>query len=154
MEQIGKLFFFHSDIILIVDDQPANLKVLLFFLQEKNFELRILQSGMRALDMLRDLTPDIILLDILMPGMDGFEICKKIKANKRLADIPVIFMTALDTLEDKVAGFEAGGVDYMGLVLTSANMGHKKYSSLVLAGCVFQEIVLGLRKDKMNIHKK
>ncbi|MCI5224756.1 MAG: hybrid sensor histidine kinase/response regulator, partial [Candidatus Electrothrix sp. AR4] len=102
-----------KDIILIVDDQPANLKVLLSFLQARNFELRILQSGMRALAMLQEITPDIILLDVLMPEMNGFETCKKIKENKSFDGVPVIFMTALDSLEDKVAGFEVGGVDYI-----------------------------------------
>jgi PAS domain S-box-containing protein len=102
-----------KDIILIVDDQPINLKILLSFLQEQDFELRVLQSGVQALALLRETVPDIILLDVMMPGLNGFETCRKIKADERLVDIPIIFMTALDTVEDKVTGFKAGGVDYI-----------------------------------------
>lgn len=102
-----------KDIILIVDDQPINLKILLSFLQEQDFELRVLQSGSQALALLEETLPDIILLDVMMPEMDGFETCRRIKRNKRLVDIPVIFMTALDTVDDKLTGFKAGGVDYI-----------------------------------------
>ncbi|CAK8718884.1 histidine kinase [Candidatus Electrothrix laxa] len=102
-----------KDIILIVDDQPINLKILLSFLQEQDFELRILQSGVQALALLQETIPDIILLDVMMPELDGFETCRRIKADERLVDIPVIFMTALDTVEDKITGFKAGGVDYI-----------------------------------------
>ena len=102
-----------KDIILIVDDQPINLKILLSFLQKQDFELRILQSGVQALALLQETIPDIILLDVMMPELDGFETCRRIKADERLVDIPVIFMTALDTVEDKVTGFKAGGVDYI-----------------------------------------
>jgi diguanylate cyclase (GGDEF)-like protein len=99
--------------ILIVDDQPANLKVLLSLLKLHYFQIRVAASGEQALIVLSKNLPDIILLDVMMPGMDGFETCQRIKANKATADIPVIFMTALDRIEDKVAGFEAGGVDYI-----------------------------------------
>lgn len=102
-----------KDLVLIVDDQPTSLKVLLSFLQEQDFELRLLQSGRQTLDMLRHFQPDVILLDVLMPEMDGFETCRRIKAEPTWAEIPVIFMTALHGVEDKVAGFAAGGVDYI-----------------------------------------
>ncbi len=102
-----------KDTILIVDDQPVNLKILLSFLQEQDFELHILQSGIQALALLEETVPDIILLDVMMPGLDGFETCRRVKADERFVDIPVIFMTALDTVEDKVTGFKAGGVDYI-----------------------------------------
>lgn len=99
--------------ILIVDDQPTNLKVLLSFLKNHQFQIRIAEDGERCLQVLNNYQPDIILLDVMMPGMDGFETCRQIKENKKTADIPVIFMTALDNIEDKIAGFEAGGVDYI-----------------------------------------
>jgi len=102
-----------KDLVLIVDDQPASLKVLLSFLQEQDFELRLLQSGGQTLEMIGQIQPDIILLDVLMPDMDGFETCRRIKADPAWAEIPVIFMTALHGAEDKVAGFAAGGVDYI-----------------------------------------
>ena len=99
--------------ILVIDDQPANLKVLRSFLKQQNFEVRMAENGDWALQVLDTYQPDIILLDVMMPGMDGFDTCRRIKANKATAGIPVIFMTALDSVEDKVAGFEAGGVDYI-----------------------------------------
>ena len=99
--------------ILIIDDQPANLKVLLSLLREEGYGVRIAENGERGLQVLERIQPDIILLDVMMPGMDGFTTCKKIKENPETAEIPVIFMTALDSVEDKVAGFEAGGVDYI-----------------------------------------
>jgi len=99
--------------ILIIDDQPANLKVLLSLLKENGFEVRIAENGERALKVLAHHHPDIVLLDVMMPGMDGFTTCRRMKDDEKTRDIPVIFMTALDSLEDKVAGFEAGGVDYI-----------------------------------------
>ena len=99
--------------ILLVDDQPNNIKVLLSFLKKHNFKIRVADSGERALQMLERFQPSIILMDVMMPRLDGFETCRRIKRNKMLHEIPVIFMTALDNVEDKVAGFEAGGVDYI-----------------------------------------
>lgn len=99
--------------ILVVDDQLSNLKVLLSFLEHHDFAVRIAESGGRALKILANFLPDLILLDVMMPGMNGFELCKRIKGNPTTTDIPIIFMTALDSLEDKVAGFAAGGVDYI-----------------------------------------
>jgi DNA-binding response OmpR family regulator len=102
-----------QDAILVVDDQPANLKVLLSFLQEHDYQVYMVDSGQRALHILPKIQPDLILLDVMMPGMNGFEICRKIKAKKDLAGLPVIFMTALDSVGDKMAGFAAGAVDYI-----------------------------------------
>lgn len=102
-----------ESVVLIVDDQPINLKVLLACLKDQEFKVRIAENGERALRALSDEKPDIVLLDVMMPGMDGFETCRRIKANKATADIPVIFMTALDSVEDKVTGFDVGGVDYI-----------------------------------------
>ena len=99
--------------ILLVDDQPGNLKVLLDLLKEQQFHVYIANSGERALSTLGNIDPDLILLDVMMPGMNGFETCERIKENERWASIPVIFMTALDDVEEKLAGFGAGGVDYI-----------------------------------------
>ncbi len=99
--------------ILVVDDQPANLTTLLSFLKLQRFHVRIATSGKRALLALSEHPADIILLDVMMPDMDGFETCRRIKENKESADIPIIFMTSLDSVEDKVAAFEAGGIDYI-----------------------------------------
>lgn len=99
--------------ILIVDDQPENLKVLLSFLKENEFQVRVADSGERALSMLEKFTPELILLDIVMPGLDGLEVCRRLKVAKATRDIPVIFMTVLDRIEDKIQAFDAGGVDYI-----------------------------------------
>lgn len=99
--------------ILVVDDQPNNIKVLLSFFKKHNFQTRIADSGERALQMLDRFTPDLVLLDVMMPGLNGFETCQRIKADEEKRDIPIIFMTALDSIEDKLTGFEAGGLDYI-----------------------------------------
>jgi DNA-binding response OmpR family regulator len=82
-------------------------------LKEADFDISVAQSGQEALKRVSDLTPDIILLDVVMPEVDGFETCRRLKANETARTIPVIFMTALTDVESKVKGFEAGGVDYV-----------------------------------------
>ncbi|MEH2148015.1 hybrid sensor histidine kinase/response regulator [Nostoc sp.] len=101
-------------IILIVDDNPANLQVLSSFLDQSSFEVWAARSGEKALQLLEnDDLPDLILLDVMMPGIDGFETCKQLKSNPRIQDIPVIFMTALSETADKVKGLQLGAVDYI-----------------------------------------
>jgi DNA-binding response OmpR family regulator/DNA-binding CsgD family transcriptional regulator len=99
--------------ILVVDDVPANLGVLLEFLGAAGFEVLVAESGRGALEQLEFVHPDIVLLDVLMPGMDGLAVCRRLKQRPEWSDIPVIFMTALTETVDKVAGFAAGGVDYV-----------------------------------------
>jgi PAS domain S-box len=99
--------------ILIVDDTPANLAVLCEILTESGFELRVAEDGASALDQMDHACPDLILLDVLMPGIDGFETCRRLKARPDTRDIPVIFMTALTDTVDKIKGFEFGAVDYI-----------------------------------------
>ena len=99
--------------ILIVDDTPVNLKVIVDYLESYGFGIRIARSGESALQRAQYNQPDIVLLDVLMPGMDGFETCHRLKADETTRDIPVIFMTSLTSTEDKVQGFEVGAVDYV-----------------------------------------
>ena len=99
--------------ILIVDDQQINLNVLRAFLIQQNFEVRIAENGERALKVLERYRPEVILLDVMMPGLNGFETCRLIKKTPDIADIPIIFITALDSVADKVTAFEAGGIDYI-----------------------------------------
>ncbi len=99
--------------LLLVDDIPANLKVLVSYLQNFNFKVRIAQDGEDALQQVSYAKPDLILLDVMMPKIDGFETCRCLKQNPETQNIPVIFMSALNDTFDKVAGFEAGGVDYI-----------------------------------------
>lgn len=99
--------------ILIVDDKPANLGVVVDSLEEGPYRVLIARDGAEALRRTEFAKPDIILLDVMMPGMDGFEVCRKLKEQESTRDIPVLFMTALTEIRDKLAGFEAGGVDYV-----------------------------------------
>ncbi|MEG4059271.1 MULTISPECIES: hybrid sensor histidine kinase/response regulator [unclassified Microcoleus] len=99
--------------ILIVDDIPANIQLLSQLLIENGYKVRKLISGERALKAVELQAPDLILLDIKMPGMDGYEVCRQLKASEATCDIPIIFISALDDVFDKVKGFEAGGADYI-----------------------------------------
>lgn len=99
--------------ILIVDDYPTNIKVLSDLLIEYGFEVLIARDGMNALQKLQRILPDIILLDVLMPGIDGFETCQRLKEQESTRDIPVIFMTALSDPVDKIKGLSLGAVDYI-----------------------------------------
>ncbi len=102
-----------SDTILIVDDNPANLGVLSDLLDAEGFEVRVAKSGQIALERVNYARPHLILLDVMMPGIDGFETCRQLKADPTVADIPVIFMTALGDSQSKVTGINAGAVDYI-----------------------------------------
>ncbi|MBE9097347.1 response regulator [Tychonema sp. LEGE 07203] len=99
--------------ILIVDDNPNNLAVLFDFLTESGFKVLVARTGESAIQKAEYSLPDLILLDVLMPGIDGFETCRRLKAGDLTKEIPVIFMTALNETEDKVKGFSLGAVDYV-----------------------------------------
>lgn len=99
--------------ILIVDDIPDNLRLLSTFITENGYKVRPAPSGKHALATTQKEVPDLILLDVMMPDMDGYEVCRIMKERQNTKDIPVIFLSALDELEDKMKGFEAGGVDYI-----------------------------------------
>lgn len=101
------------DIVLIVDDVPENLAVLSDALDGAGYMVLVAQDGALALQRLQLITPDIILLDALMPGIDGFETCRQIKAAQATRNIPVVFMTGLTETEHVVRGFAAGGIDYV-----------------------------------------
>jgi len=100
-------------LILIVDDNPTNIKVMYEVLEEAGFRVLIAKNGESALAKLQAVTPDLILLDVMMPGIDGFETCRRLKANLATQDIPVIFMTALSEVDEKVKAFALGAVDYI-----------------------------------------
>ncbi len=104
---------FAKGTLLIVDDVPNNLKMLFTYLRDRDFKIRIAQDGEDALEQIAYSKPDLVLLDVMMPKLDGFEVCRRLKANPETADIPVIFMTALTDTVDKVQGFEIGAVDYL-----------------------------------------
>jgi len=99
--------------ILIVDDVPANLDVLVQALDHEGYNILVASDGMGALGVTVNARPDLILLDVMMPGIDGYETCRRLKEAAGTATIPVIFLTARDDLEGVIEGFEAGGLDYI-----------------------------------------
>ena len=99
--------------ILIVDDEPINVKVLVDLLRDR-YALVVAKDGPQALSRLDgDVLPDLVLLDVMMPGMDGLEVCRRIKAEPRTGELPVIFVTALGQAHDEAQGFACGAVDYI-----------------------------------------
>ena len=101
------------DIVLVVDDSPETLSLLTDALEASGATVLVAVEGTNALALVERITPDIILMDAVMPGMDGFETCRRLKANTSVAHVPVIFMTGLSETEQIVKGLEAGGVDYV-----------------------------------------
>ena len=102
-----------SEVILIVDDAPDNLSILFSYLGEQGYRILLAEDGETALRIAKHKAPDLILLDVLMPNLDGFETCRRLKADPAMADIPVIFLTALSEQVNQVQGFKLGGVDYI-----------------------------------------
>lgn len=102
-----------TDYILAVDDTPASLRLLTDILNGEGYQVRSAINGELALHAARAQPPQLILLDVSMPGMDGFEVCKRLKQEPALRDVPVIFVSALSDMQDKLTGFDIGGVDYV-----------------------------------------
>jgi DNA-binding NarL/FixJ family response regulator len=102
-----------SYIVLVVDDSPETLSLLTDTLEDAGITALVARSGAAALSLIERVTPDVVLMDAVMPEMDGFEACRRIKQNKDTAHVPVIFMTGLTDTEHVVMGLEAGGVDYV-----------------------------------------
>jgi DNA-binding NarL/FixJ family response regulator len=101
------------DIVLVVDDSPETLRMLTDAIEEAGMTVLVAREGDYALSIIERVLPDVVLLDALMPGMDGFETCRRLKQNKAFAHVPVIFMTGLSDTEHIIKGLEAGGVDYV-----------------------------------------
>lgn len=101
------------NVVLVVDDSIASIHMLNDVLEEAGFTVLVALEGSQALTITKNITPDIILLDAIMPNMDGFETCKHLKQNPQLIDVPIIFMTGLSDTEHVVMGLTAGGVDYV-----------------------------------------
>lgn len=112
-QQILSLKMPESPHILIVDDTPFDVQALSFILTKNHFDVSMAQNGKSAIDMVQQNRPHLILLDVMMPGIDGYETCRLLQADCKTEDIPVIFMTALSSTSDKVKGFQVGAVDYI-----------------------------------------
>ena len=99
--------------ILVVDDRPSSLKILTSMLSTNGYRVRPAASGESALKAVQAVVPDLILLDVSMPGMDGYQVCQRLKMSERTRDIPVIFISARNEAQDKIKAFTVGGVDYI-----------------------------------------
>lgn len=113
MFNLEKLFPPESMTVMIVDDTRPNVIVLQRALTNTGYNISVAFDGESALDLIPKLKPDLILLDVMMPGMNGFEVCKRLKEDPEVSDIPVIFITAMGMPKDVLTGFEAGAVDYI-----------------------------------------
>ena len=109
----GRLGAEDDQTVLIVDDNATNIRVLTTLLEGQGFTTLIARNGTSAIETANYANPDLILLDVMMPGIDGFETCRRLKASSETNDIPIIFMTALSHTENKVKGFQVGAVDYV-----------------------------------------
>jgi two-component system, NtrC family, sensor kinase len=118
--------------ILVVDDTPDNLRLLVGILAEQGYKVRPVPSGKLALSAAQGMPPDLILLDIKMPEMDGYEVCERLKADRRTCDIPVIFLSALNDVFDKVKAFQVGGVDYITKPFQAEEVGMRIKTHLTL----------------------
>lgn len=126
--------------ILIVDDNPNNLRLLISLLSEKGYQVRPANGGPRALATVEKEKPELILLDINMPEMDGYEVCRRLKAEPLTQEIPVLFISANDEPLDKIKGFEAGAVDYIS----------KPFDALELYARVRTHLELKLARDRLT----
>ena len=99
--------------ILVVDDLLPNIRLLQAKLEKEYYTVSTAESGSEALEMMKMELPDLILLDVMMPEMDGFEVCRRLKSNVKTADIPVVMVTALSDVEDRVEGLNAGADDFI-----------------------------------------
>lgn len=98
--------------VLVVDDEPFNLEIMQEILEE-DYDVSYAKSGSECMDMVTNIMPDVVLLDVNMPGMSGYEVCQQLKENPKTTNIPVTFVSALDTLAERLAGYEVGGDDYI-----------------------------------------
>ncbi|NMG07445.1 response regulator [Brasilonema sp. UFV-L1] len=136
-------------VILIVDDTPTNLEVLFDFLAASGFSVLVAEDGESALARSEYAPPDLILLDILMPGMDGFETCSRLKANQLTKDIPIIFMTALSETVDKVKGLNLGAVDYI-----TKPLQHEEVLARIELHLRLQNLTKTLQKQNQQIREQ
>lgn len=133
-----------NSMILIIEDNQTQQNIMQVFLKSIGFQLISAYDGVEAFRVLENIIPDLILLDVMLPGMDGFEICRKLKSNPRTAEIPVIFITALRNQQDIIAGLQAGGADYLG----------KPFNQEELIARVSTHLSLKISKDMIIEHNE
>ncbi len=129
-----------KSLVLIVDDMPENCKLLGNLLKEHGYNPAVAQNGQRALDFVKNKKPDLILLDVMMPELDGFEVCKRLKQDVSTKDIPIIFLTAKVEKNDVIQGLELGAVDYV----------EKPFNEMELITRVNTHLALKITRDKLH----
>ena len=139
----------HKGTLLIVDDTPPNLSVLFDFLNDNGFKVLVAQDGKRAIQKAKYAKPDLILLDVMMPEIDGFETCKRLKSDEETQDIPIIFMTALADTVDKVKGFKLGAADYI-----TKPIQHEEVLARVMSQLKFSNLRKQLETRTVELEKR
>ncbi len=135
--------------ILVVDDAPANINLMRSVLEGAGYQVSVATSGEKALQRAALGMPDLILLDVQLPGIDGFEVCRRLKADERTREIPVIFMTIVTRMEDKVRGFEVGGVDYI-----TKPFQHEEVLARVTTHLRLRELTQELEQTKESLERR
>lgn len=138
-------------LILIVDDIPTNLEILGNTLINGNYKVAIAENGQEAIDMLEYIHPDLILLDVMMPELNGFQVCEKLKKSEKTKDIPIIFLTARTETEDIVNGFQSGGVDYITKPFNSPELLARVHTHLELKKT--QHLMAGQNEELKHLNK-
>jgi putative two-component system response regulator len=118
--------------VLIVDDEPTNIEILAVLLERDAYEVAFATTGEQALELVETVRPDLILLDVMLPGLNGYDVCARLKHNPATADIPVVFITGLDREEDQTRAREAGAADFV----------TKPFSPPAIRACVRKQIAL------------
>lgn len=139
----------HEGTLLIVDDTPANVSVLFDFLTETGFKVLVAQDGKRAIQKATYAKPDLVLLDVMMPGMDGFEVCQILKSQEVTQDVPIIFMTALADTVDKVKGFNLGAADYI-----TKPIQHEEVLARVITHLKFRKLQHKLQEHTLELETR
>jgi two-component system, sensor histidine kinase and response regulator len=132
--------------ILLVDDIHENLQVLFQILNRQGFEVLIAEDGQTGLEIANDEIPDLVLLDIMMPNMNGFEVCTQLKASEKTRDIPIIFMTALNDINNKITGFNLGAVDYI-----TKPIQHEEALARIRTHLTMQKLKKALQESNKNL---
>ncbi len=147
---------YHDEIvpfILVVDDILKNLQVIGNILEDEGYEISVATSGEEAIEMLQEDIPDLILLDVMMPGMNGFEVCRRLKDMEKIKDVPVIFLTAKTETEDIIKGFELGGVDYISKPFKKEELLVRIKTHLQLKFSKEMIITKNIRLEQLNTEK-
>jgi diguanylate cyclase (GGDEF)-like protein/PAS domain S-box-containing protein len=135
--------------VLIIDDVPANLSIVAENLAQTGFQIKIAINGESGLKIAQGRPPALILLDVYLPDLDGFEVCRRLKADERTREIPVIFMTAMDQTENKLRGFKVGGVDYI-----TKPVNHQEVIARVTMQIRFRELTRKLKEAKLSLEQR